>query len=65
MRTNIEIDDDLIAKVMAATGAKTKRQAVDTALRTQLNFSKTAKALLALRGKVEWSGDPDAMRRNN
>ena len=33
MLTNIDIDEDLIAEAMKATGAKTKREVVDRALR--------------------------------
>ncbi len=33
MRTNIVIDDELMAEAMRATGAKTKREVVETALR--------------------------------
>jgi len=33
MRTNIDIDDELMAQAMAATGAATKRAAIDSALR--------------------------------
>lgn len=33
MRTNIEIDDELMAQAMAATGATTKRATIDKALR--------------------------------
>ncbi len=32
MRTNIEIDEELIREAMVATGAKTKRSAIETAL---------------------------------
>lgn len=64
MRTNIEIDEKLIREVMALTGAKTKREAVDDALKDKLRLTKAAKAILALRGKVEWEGDLDALRRD-
>jgi Arc/MetJ family transcription regulator len=32
-RTNIVLDDRLIAKAMRVTGARTKREAIDVALR--------------------------------
>jgi Arc/MetJ family transcription regulator len=67
MRTNIEIDDDLMAEVMARSGAKTKREAVETALREllQSHIKRAAyESLRALRGKVQWEGDLDAMRRD-
>jgi Arc/MetJ family transcription regulator len=64
MRTNIEIDDDVLKELMALTGVKTKRQIVDDALRQQLRRTKAAKAILELAGTVEWEGDLDAMRRD-
>lgn len=64
IRTNIDIDDKLIAEAMALTGAKTKKQAVEEALRDQVRCRKAANALLQLRGKIEWEGDLDAMRRS-
>jgi Arc/MetJ family transcription regulator len=65
MRTNIDIDDELMAQTMAATGAKTKKAAVEEAMREFVRFEKQRKGLAglrALRGKVEWIGDLDEMR---
>jgi len=53
MRTNIEIDDDLMAAAMAAGGFKTKREAVEEGLRLVAR-RKTYDGLLALRGKLQW-----------
>ncbi|APH71793.1 type II toxin-antitoxin system VapB family antitoxin [Aquibium oceanicum] len=64
MRTNIEIDEALVRELMALTGAKTKRQVVDEALRDQLKWRKAVKDIRSLRGTVEWEGDLDAMRRD-
>ena len=64
MRTNIEIDDKIVAELMALTGARTKRQVVDEALRAQLDWTKAATGILSLQGKVEWEGDLDALRRD-
>lgn len=61
MRTNIVIDDALIAEAMRASGAKTKREAVEMGLRTLLRLRKQAE-IRQLRGKLSWSGDLDAMR---
>lgn len=63
MRTNIEIDDELIASAMKATGLKTKRETVDHALRlvTQMEAQK---AFRQRRGKINWAGDLDEMRRD-
>ena len=43
MRTNIEIDDDLIAEAMAAAGVKTKREAVEAGLRTLVRLDRLPK----------------------
>ncbi len=60
MRTNIEIDDKLMADVLELTGAPTKRQVVDLALRT-LQRLKSQEKLRGLRG-MGWEGDLEAMR---
>jgi Arc/MetJ family transcription regulator len=62
MRTNIDIDDDVIRQVQRLTGAKTKREAVDVALRELVARYERA-GILALRGKVRWEGDLDVSRR--
>ncbi|MBA2426129.1 MAG: type II toxin-antitoxin system VapB family antitoxin [Actinobacteria bacterium] len=56
MRTNIDIDDDVLAEVRRLTGAKTKREAVDLALR-ELVARYLRVEILELRGKVHWDGD--------
>lgn len=61
MRTNVVIDDELIADVMAATGVKTKREAVELGLQTVLRLQRQGE-LRGLRGKLAWRGDLDAMR---
>jgi Arc/MetJ family transcription regulator len=61
MRTNIVIDGKLMRETLRATGLKTKREAVDQALRTLLRLRRQA-AIRSLRGKLEWQGDLDAMR---
>ena len=58
MRTNIEIDDDLMAAAMAAGGFKTKREAVEEGLRL-VRRRQIYNGLLALRGKLQWD-DSDA-----
>lgn len=62
MRTNIEIDDEMVAELMKLTGRKTKRQVVDDALRDQLHRQRAAQAILKLQGTVEWEGDADRLR---
>lgn len=63
MRTNIEIDDALMAEAMEATGARTKKEAVEAALRQLVQLKRQA-GIRELRGKMEWVGDLDAMRRD-
>ena len=63
MRTNIVIDDKLMADALKATGAKTKKEAVELGLRALLQMSRQAE-VRRLRGKVQWQGDLDVMRRD-
>jgi len=63
MRTNIVIDDDLMKQAMRASGAKTKREAVEAALRLMVSI-KQQERIRRLRGKLKWEGDLDAMRRD-
>ena len=62
MRTNIVIDDKLMADAMRATGLKTKRAVVELGLRRLVQLSAQAR-ILELKGKVLWEGNLDAMRR--
>ncbi len=64
MRTNIVIDDDLMKEVLEKTGIKTKREAVDRALRLLLRRAEQIKMIRDLRGKITWEGDLDEMRRD-
>jgi Arc/MetJ family transcription regulator len=61
MRTNIVIDDKLMRETLRVTGLKTKREAVDQALRTLLRLRRQAK-IRQFRGKLAWQGNLDAMR---
>lgn len=63
MRTNIVIDDRLMAEAMRASGAGTKREAVELGLKTLVRLRDQAK-VRRFRGKLAWSGDLDAMRTN-
>ncbi|MFT3866067.1 MAG: type II toxin-antitoxin system VapB family antitoxin [Solirubrobacterales bacterium] len=62
MRTNIEIDDAVIAEAQELIGARTKRETVDTALR-ELVARHRRLGILDLRGKVHWEGDLAESRR--
>jgi Arc/MetJ family transcription regulator len=59
-RTNVVIDDDLIERVMRQYGFRTKREAVDYALR-RLVGRYSPRDMLDLEG-VGWGGDLEAMR---
>jgi Arc/MetJ family transcription regulator len=61
-RTNIEIDDDVMACVLATYGLRTKREAVDFALRRLLVEPMTRDEALAMEG-AGWAGDLDELRR--
>ena len=56
MRTNIELDDHLMAQAMRSTGARTKRAAVEAGLRLLVQ-THAQTSLRKLRGKVAWDGD--------
>jgi Arc/MetJ family transcription regulator len=62
MRTNIEIDDQLMDEAQRLTGIRTKREAVDLALR-ELVARHRRLGILELRGRVHWEGDLTASRR--
>ncbi len=61
MRTNIEIDDVLMRRAMRASGARTKRAAVEDALRLLVK-TKAQAGIRRLRGHVRWRGDLEASR---
>lgn len=61
MRTNIEIDDKLMKDALRATGARTKREAVELGLRALVQLRAQEKARV-LRGKITWDGDLNAIR---
>ncbi len=60
-RTNIVIDDQLMAETLAATGRKTKRDAILECMRQYVQLKRQAE-IRKLFGKVEWVGDLEAMR---
>lgn len=60
-RTNIDIDDELVATAMRKLNVQTKREAVDLALRQTVGTPLTREFLLSLEG-IGWEGDLDTMR---
>jgi len=61
MRTNINIDEDLIRECRELTHLKTKKEIVDSALKEFIKLCKRKKTL-ELEGKIEWEGNLDEMR---
>ena len=55
-RTNIDLDDELVQHVMVRYGLRTKREAVDYALRQLVGDPMSKEEALAMRGY-----DPDFM----
>ena len=61
MRTNIELDDQLVKQALKISKLKTKKEVVHEALK-QYVASLKRKKLLSIRGKNTWEGDLDHMR---
>jgi len=61
MRTNIELDDNLVNQAIKLSKLKTKKDVVQEALRNYVAWMKK-KQLLHLKGRVTWEGDLKEMR---
>ena len=61
MRTNIDLDDDLLEEARRLSGLRTKKAVVDKALETFIRCAREREALTMF-GKLEWLGDLDAGR---
>jgi Arc/MetJ family transcription regulator len=61
MRTNIVIDDRLMAEALKASGYGTKKEAVEQGLKLLVKLSKQQE-IRKLRGAIKWEGDLDEMR---
>ncbi|MYB35119.1 MAG: type II toxin-antitoxin system VapB family antitoxin [Gammaproteobacteria bacterium] len=61
MRTNIEIDNQLMNDALRLTGLKTKKAAVDLGLRTLIRL-KHQERIRQYRSRLEWVGNLDEMR---
>lgn len=64
MRTNIVIDDELMANALKVTGVRTKREAVELGLKTLIKLKKQEQ-IRQLRGKLQWQGDLVELRSDN
>jgi Arc/MetJ family transcription regulator len=62
MRTNIEIEDELIQKALQLSGLKTKRAVVEAGLRMLIRV-REQEEILKLGGKARWQGNLDESRR--
>ena len=63
MRTNIEIDDALIQEAMELSGLPTKKAVVEAALRALIRLRRQ-RGILALAGKVRWTGNLNESRES-
>ncbi|MEZ4904307.1 MAG: type II toxin-antitoxin system VapB family antitoxin [Spirosomataceae bacterium] len=61
MRTNVEIDDNLMSEALRLTKISTKKQVIEAALKELINKSQRER-LRQMRGKVEWEGSLNQMR---
>jgi Arc/MetJ family transcription regulator len=61
-RTNVVLDDALVAKCQQSTGIKTRRALISHALEELLRH-KRQKKVLELKGTVRWEGDLAAWRK--
>jgi Arc/MetJ family transcription regulator len=62
-RTNIVLDEGLVRQGLKATGIKTRRALVHHALQELVRREKQM-GLLALKGKINWTGNLNEMRRS-
>ncbi len=63
MRTNIDIDDDLLAEAQALSGAATKKEAVHRGLELLVRLGRQGD-VKRLKGQLRWEGDLDELRRD-
>ena len=61
MRTNVVVDDDLMASALKVSGLKTKKDAIEEGLKLLVQV-KRQKEIKRFRGKLNWSGNLDEMR---
>jgi Arc/MetJ family transcription regulator len=61
MRTNIEIDEQLVSKAMRSSGARTKKAVVEAGLRLLVK-THSQTTIRRLRGKVQWQRELNESR---
>jgi Arc/MetJ family transcription regulator len=62
-RTNIDLDEGLVARALLLSGLRTKKELVNMALREFIRKN-DQKKILELRGKIQWQGDLKLMRES-
>ena len=60
-KTNVDLDDELVERAMRLYNLRTKKEAVDLALRRLVGRTMSLEEQLAMRG-IGWDGDLDEMR---
>jgi Arc/MetJ family transcription regulator len=63
MRTNIDLDDNLVKKAMEITGMNTKKAVINMILNDYIRRN-NQKNLLKYRGKKIWEGDLEKAGKN-
>ena len=61
MRTNVVVDDKLMASALKVSGLKTKKDAIEEGLKLLVQV-KSQKKIRRFRGRLKWSGNLDEMR---
>lgn len=64
MRTNVVIDDRLLAQAQRLTGLSTTREVLEEGLKLLVRLKRQEK-VKAWRGKLRWDGDLEAMRTDS
>ena len=62
MRTTLNLDEAILREAMTFYQGQTKTEVINEALRKMV-VGKRQKGLLDLRGKVDWEGDLDQLRK--
>ena len=63
MRTNVVINDELMSNALKSGGFRTKKEAIEAGLRLLVQIH-SQKKLRDLKGKINWNGNLDDMRRD-
>ena len=61
MRTNVVINDDLMASALKVSGCKTKKDAIEEGLKLLVQIN-SHKEIRRYRGKLSWTGNLENMR---